>query len=274
MVLESLINPIKAEREPWEMLFIGMIYSSLAIIISHYIFREDASLIMIFLTSFAAVPLIYGAIKIEEKKDILYEDEKFLIKEHGKALSFFMFLFLGFVISFLVWFIFLPSDTTSILFKTQLRDLRRIEMVSYATTGNFTNLFTTLSKIFFNNVKVMIFSLLFSLCYGFGAIFILTWNASIIATAIGNFIRNATGGYLALVSVGLVRYMIHGIPEIMAYFMAALAGGIISVAVIRHDFGSEKFRHIMIDSLDLIIGSLVLLFIAALLEVFVTPLLF
>ena len=69
MVFESLINPIKAEKRPWEMLFIGMIYSSFAIILSLFIFREDASLVMIFLTTLAAVPLIYGAIKIEEKKD-------------------------------------------------------------------------------------------------------------------------------------------------------------------------------------------------------------
>jgi hypothetical protein len=34
MVFESLINPIKAEKKPWEMFFIGIVYSSVAVILS------------------------------------------------------------------------------------------------------------------------------------------------------------------------------------------------------------------------------------------------
>lgn len=273
MVFESLINPIKAERNPWELFFIGIIYASLAVILSLFIFRQDSSLVMIFLTTLASVPLIYGAIKIEEKKDIIYEKEKFLIKEHGKALSFFMFLFFGFVISFLLWYIFLPQDSMSILFQTQIRDIKQVEMISYGAAGNVINIFSTFGKIFFNNLKVMAFSLLFSFFYGFGAIFILSWNASIIGAAIGNFVRNSVGGsYFAIISLGLLRYLIHGIPEILAYFTAGLAGGIVSIAIVRHDFGGEKFKHVIRDSFDLVIGAILLLFVAALLEIFVTPL--
>ncbi|MFH2028053.1 MAG: stage II sporulation protein M, partial [Nanoarchaeota archaeon] len=110
-----------------------------------------------------------------------------------------------------------------------------------------------------------------------GAIFILTWNASVIGVAIGNFARsnitNATS-YFHVTSLGILRYMIHGIPEIAAYFVAGLAGGIISVAVIRHHFTSKKFERILYDSTDLLIIAMVLLFIAALIEVYITPALF
>ena len=58
----------------------------------------------------------------------------------------------------------------------------------------------------------------------------------------------------------------------IAYFMAGLAGGIISVAVINHDIKSEKFKHILLDSVDLSAGAVVILVLAALLEVFVSPL--
>ena len=68
--------------------------------------------------------------------------------------------------------------------------------------------------------------------------------------------------------------MIHGIPEIAAYFVAGLAGGIISVAVIRHDFGTKRFKHILFDSLDLIVISIFILLVAAAIEVFITPRLF
>jgi len=60
----------------------------------------------------------------------------------------------------------------------------------------------------------------------------------------------------------------------LAYFTAGLAGGIISIAVIKHDFGSKKFTHVLIDSLDLIVISLVILLIAAFIEVHITPSLF
>ncbi len=275
MVLESLINPIKAEKKPWEMFIIGVIYSSFAVIFSYYIFKEDASLVAIFLTAFCSVPIIYGAIKLEEKKDLIIQKESYLLKEHGKALSFFMFLFLGFVVSFSLWYVFLPPDLANSLFSVQTRDINRIEVMSYGVTGNAVDLLSTFSKIFFNNIRVMIFSLIFAFFFGFGAIFILTWNASVIGVAIGSFIGiGIKSGNFLIASLGFLRYLIHGIPEILAYFMAGLAGGIISVAIIRHDFGDHKFKHIVLDSVDLVIGAVFMLFIAALLEIFITPLFF
>ena len=69
MVLESLINPFKAERKPWEMFFIGFLYSSVGIALSLWIFKDQASLIMVFLTVMACIPVVYNTIKYEEKKD-------------------------------------------------------------------------------------------------------------------------------------------------------------------------------------------------------------
>jgi uncharacterized membrane protein SpoIIM required for sporulation len=121
--------------------------------------------------------------------------------------------------------------------------------------------------------------------YGAGAIFILTWNASVISTAIGNIIRTniashtVTGfskisSYFQIISLAILRYMIHGIPEIVAYFVAGLAGGIISVAAINEKFGTRKFEKIVLDSSDLILISVLILILAALIEVYITPALF
>jgi len=67
----------------------------------------------------------------------------------------------------------------------------------------------------------MIFTLIFSLIFGAGAIFILAWNASVISAAIGIF----TSYNINEIPIGLLRYMIHGFPEITSYFVTALAGG-------------------------------------------------
>ena len=116
------------------------------------------------------------------------------------------------------------------------------------------------------------FCLIFAFFYGFGAIFILTWNASIIGTAIGSYAQNQFGSFVGILPIALLKYMVHGIPEMIAYFMAGLAGGIISIAVIRHDFGSHKFKHILLDSLDLVFGAVMMLVFAGVLEIFVSPL--
>ena len=286
MVLESLINPRKAEGKPWETFFIGIIYSSVAIFLSLWIFKDYASLVMVFLTVTASVPLMYNIILFEEEKDKEIQDEKVLVKEHCKAISVFIFLFLGFLVSYTFWYTVLPSTTVENVFEVQMKTIENINAgVTAVITGKgvYNNFFNSIVS---NNIKVMIFCILFSFLFGAGAIFILTWNASVIAAAIGSFIREniaslATNqgwsnitGYFYIGSSGFLRYLIHGIPEITAYFLAGLAGGIISVAVIRHDFGSDKFRKIIVDSLDLIILSFMVLFAAAIIEVFITPLLF
>jgi len=276
MVIESLVNPFKAERSPWEMFFIGALYSSVAVLLSLWVFKPYASLVAVFLTVIACVPMMYGTMKLEEKKDLEIEDEKILIKEHGKALSFFIFLFLGITISFTLWYVFLPADLTHTLFSVQTKT---ISDINTQITGQGINQLDLFSKIFLNNIKVLIFCLIFAFIYGFGAIFILTWNASVIGTAMGNFVRSniSTTGfahYFEITSLGILRYMVHGIPEILAYFIGGLAAGIISIAIIKHDFRSEKFQHILLDSTDLLLLSLAVLLIAALLETFVTPVLF
>jgi uncharacterized membrane protein SpoIIM required for sporulation len=61
--------------------------------------------------------------------------------------------------------------------------------------------------------------------------------------------------------------MIHGLPEIAAYFIGAVAGGIVSMAVIKQDFSKARFKEIVQDFINLIILAIVLLFFAGLVEV-------
>jgi len=282
MVLESLINPFKAEKKPWEMWLIGFLYATAALFLSNWIFKEYASLIMVFLTAMASIPLIYNTIRFEEKKDKLLDTESARLKEHSKALLFLIFLFGGFVAAFILWYVILPASFVQNTFSAQTLTIRTINT---RVTGDFSGI-KTFTIILLNNIKVLIFCILFSFLYGAGAIFILSWNSSVIATAIGNFIRlnleaastkvgfAKWASYFHIISLGLLRYALHGIPEIIAYFIAGLAGGIISVAVIKENFGTRKFEKIILDSSDLILLSVVFLIIAAILEVYITPLLF
>jgi len=284
MVLESLITSRLAEKKPWELFFIGVFYSTIAMFLSLWIFQEQASLVMVFLTVLACVPLIYSTMKLEEKKEKPGDSEVNDLKQHWRAIRFLIVLFLGFLVSFAVWYVFLPPDLVDNLFSTQTTTINAIntKMQGTPTTSSITAFISNgavFAKIFSNNIKVLFFCIFFSFFYGAGVIFILTWNASVISAAVGNFIRqnlSSTFGlsYFAVFSVGFMRYMTHGIFEILAYFIGGVAGGIISVAVIRHEFRSKKFRHIVFDSFDMIVLAVFTLFVAAVIEVFVTPILF
>ncbi len=273
MVLESLLTPLEAENKLKRVFIFGLIYTIVGAFLSLWIFKDGASLVMVFLTVVATIPLIYLTLKFEEKKDIEIENEKILIKEHWKALKVFMYLFFGMIIGYSLLYIFLPAATSENLFQTQVNTIKAINT---NITGNAT-IFDILLKILLNNIKVLFFTILFAFFYGAGAIFILTWNASVIGAAVGNFVKSrilTSIDYFHVIPLGILRYMTHGFFEILAYFIGALAGGIISVAVINHDVNSERFTHILKDSIDLILLALIVLIFAALVEVFVTPIFF
>jgi uncharacterized membrane protein SpoIIM required for sporulation len=286
-MLEMLINPKKAERNPWEMFFIGAFYATVSLILVKWIFSGDTVLsrytgiLVVTFSVMFSIPFMYFAIKNEEEKDMQSNGLMRLLKEHGKALTYLMFLFMGFIVAFSFWYIVFHDGNQS--FRAQIETYCMINrpanfdlcVSEYGVehTSKTTAFLTAKDKIvniFANNIYVLIFTLVFSLIFGAGAIFILAWNTSVISAAIGIFAKSD----LANLPVGLARYMIHGIPEIGSYFAGALAGGIISIAVINHDVHSEKFWTVLQDSLNLVIFAVILLFFSALVEVFITPALF
>jgi len=281
MVLESILNPMQAEKHPYLVFLLGAVYGTLALFLSLWIFEEQTSMVMVFLATLATVPLMWRTLKFEEKKDLIINGEKPLLREHARALYFYLMLFLGIAVALTAWYCILPEEITGNVFKVQTQTITNL---NHEVTGRITQT-SLLSKIFLNNVKVLIFCLLFSFMYGSGAV-ILTWNASVIAAAAGNFISthmiNFTnkaglpliGGYFYVSGMSVLRYAIHGIPEIFAYIVGGLAGGILSMAIAQHHFGTRKFERVLLDVSDLVLLSVFVLFVAGVLEVFVTPALF
>lgn len=283
MVLEALFNPFKVKKKPWEMFGAGMIYALVGLILSYFVFKEVAAILMVFLVVMAVIPLFYTTIQNEEKLDLRYNKESRLLKEHGKVLSYLLFLFFGITAAFVIAYIFFPSSVVSSVFSLQERAIVNVnDNIRGMLTGGITR-FDVFVRILVNNIKVLFFCLVFSLLYGTGAMFILTWNASVIATAIGALVKKeialtaAVAGFAGLSSYftatafGFFRYMTHGIFEIAAYFVMGLAGGIVSIAVIKHNLNRDQ---LVIDVLDLVFISLGLLVVAAITEVYMTPLLF
>lgn len=284
-MIEMFAKPKRAERKPFEMFWVGLLYSSISLLLISFVFSKDSILsqyggiLVVTFTVICSLPFMYYIIKLEENKDVEINESGKLLKEHSKAIHALMWLFLGFVVGFSFWYLVLPEQTGP-NFNAQIETFCAINSphsfdncvnqygFSHITGGATSTDY--ISKILENNISVLVFTLLFSIIFGAGAIFILVWNASVIAVAVGSFAQNS----LLNLPSGLLRYMIHGVPEIAAYFVGALAGGIVSVAVIRRDLVGERKWRILQDALTLVIIAVAILFIAALIEVFVTPSLF
>jgi uncharacterized membrane protein SpoIIM required for sporulation len=105
-------------------------------------------------------------------------------------------------------------------------------------------------------------SFLFSFLFGCGAIFILAWNSSVLASAIG-LVSKSYGGVMAFPSAVLMFFP-HGSFEISAYLIGAIAGGLVSAAFTRRK--SIRFWQIIQDSFKLLLISFVFLIIGGIIE--------
>lgn len=282
-----MINPKRTEKGPFKMFFIGLIYASLSVLFVKFLFSQEpalyqsAGLLVVSFSVFFSLPFMYFLIKQEEEEDEKIEGFLSVWKSHKDALYAFMWLFLGFLVAFSFWYIFLqdnnilnaqietyclinsPGDVQNCVLKSSPEQQSVI-------TGDSVSKGIRFLSIISNNIYVMIFTLLFSLVFGAGAIFILAWNASVIAAAIGIF----TEYNLNEIPLGLARYMIHGIPEIAAYFITALAGGILGIGVIKNGIMNKTFLRLFENSMILIFIGILFLIFAATIEVYLTPVLF
>ena len=277
------MKPWDAKRHPARLLFFGLLFAFFSIAFSLWIFPEYTGLVMVFLVVLMTTPLMYLTLISEEQEEFRTDNELWLLKEHGKVITFLMYLFFGLVIGFSLFYILFPERVVTEVFSLQLSTIERIN--ANQVSGSIVSV-DTFATILLNNLKVLFFCLLFAVFFGAGAIFVLAWNASVISAAIGTYVRNSLAKYATLLGfnnvavhfnlfvTGLLRYMLHGVFEIAAYFIGGLAGGIISMAIVNKGVRMMKLKRIIKDSIFLVAIAIFLLFIGAFVEVFITPLIF
>ncbi|MEK6830314.1 MAG: stage II sporulation protein M [Nanoarchaeota archaeon] len=284
-MLESLINPRRVEKGPWKMFFVGIVYASLSLLLVKLFFENDPvffnGLTVVLFCVMFSLPFMYYLIKVEEEQDEHIEGFFSVWRAHSDAIYAFIWLFLGFIVAFSFWNIVLGDAH---LFNAQLETYCKINSPGnvekcielYSFTGKAINIQGSstvtgrLLSIIQNNMYVMIFTLIFSLIFGAGAIFVLAWNASVISTAIAIFTRYQ----IADIPLGILRYMVHGFPEITAYFITALAGGMLGTGIIRHGIKDKLFLRVLENVIILIFIAILIVLLAAFIEVYLTPLLF
>jgi len=151
-------------------------------------------------------------------------------------------------------YVMLPEPKVEKLFEDQINEINIIRG-KFLFKDKFT-------EIVVNNISVLSLSFLFSFLFGSGALFILAWNASVLAAAIG-IAAKSMGGAKAI-PLAVLMFFPHGSLEILAYFIGGIAGGIASAAVVRRK--SLKFWLVIRDAFKLMVVAVILLIIAGLIE--------
>lgn len=199
------------------------------------------------------VLLLYDLWVLQEIKDNYFKKSSFLSR-HSKTLSFYTHLFIGMFMAFMIVYLTSETDHRSMLFKNQL------ELI-YGPGGYF-NVPTVLQSIVANNLKVMFLCVLLSFFYGAGALFILTYNASIAGVLYGGFIEKAVvGGSIRTIAA----YLPHTTLEILAYLFATVAGGILSKGV--GNFEKGGLRLLLEDGLKFLFAAILLVAAGGVVEV-------
>ncbi|MFH0955427.1 MAG: stage II sporulation protein M [Candidatus Micrarchaeota archaeon] len=274
MVLESVLQSRFALHHPLAMVLYGIIITSVSIAVSLATFAEYASILTIALITIGTVPLLYRVLSHEERVEAQKPKNPLtFFGRHFHLIKIYAFLFIGFILAFSFWYVSLHGTGQENAFREQEKTWQQISGLRGNATGTTQNILNNcgssefwplaLDCIFANNAIVLGWSLVLSFFFGAGAIFLVAWNASVIGVVLGHeFLSNSFLPALGT-AVGLLP---HGLPEIMAYFIGAIAGGIISVAVARKKHLTDEWKTISKDVFVMVVAAVVLLFFAALLE--------
>jgi hypothetical protein len=289
MVLERIFGQKVIKRHPWFVFFSALIASSIAIWLSYYTFPETSSILALAFITIAFVPLIHSMFIEEEEKETTMKGSSFgFLFRHGRLISVYIWIFMGILVSYAFWFAVLPTTqpdycetinsiecmfpTKDRIFMEQTKTMTAIsgkavlhgKAVGVAECKNpeTANIWSCIELIFMNNSLVLGLAILFSFLWGAGAIFLLGWNASVI----GSFIGFEATTNVSTAVARFLSYIPHGSFEVMGYFIGAIAGGIISIAVTKKKYGKHEFSLIARDALTLIVIAYWVLLIGAIVE--------
>ncbi len=251
MVLETFIKPEWVEKDPIYALPLGFSLSIIGLVVGLLLFPEDAGLVGILFTTIAALPFIRKILFLQEKQDKNVHSFLRLLLRNRKVIEIYFFFFMGVMLSYFLLYFVLPDILLHALFE------RQIDLFTQPILGHFSRQGALFRTIILNNTKILIICLVLSLLYGAGAIMILTWNAS----ALGVFLATLNKAE----SIALT--LPHAFLEFTGFFFAAVGGGIISVAISRGETKSKQFKAILSDGLFMFLIGVLIIILAAFVEV-------
>ena len=255
MVLEWFLRAKTDRKHPFTIFVFTFFASLISMFISYFVFKENIGIFNIVIISLVLVTFINSMLFLEEK-ETEFEMDKSFWERHGDIISAFASMFIGMTLAMSLAYIILPEEVSQKVFNEQIREINIIQ-------GRFT-FSSQFLEIVANNFSVLSLSFLLSFLIGTGAILILSWNASVLAAAIG-MVAKSLGGLHGL-PLAIMTFLPHGVFEITAYFIGAIGGGLVSAAIARKH---SKFDLILKDAFMLFGIAVIMLVIGGIIETFI-----
>jgi uncharacterized membrane protein SpoIIM required for sporulation len=290
MVVEQIFRFEEIQKRPYLISAVAFIFTCISVILATMTPTPSMGFFIIALTVIPAIPFFIHITLCEEKGEEIFTKlalavpaKKFerggkarLISIYNMTIQLYMYFFLGCVIGFAFTSSIMPENSSLLVFS----DVRQL-MLGVVNTAQVLNQSKTVSfsEIFYHNLQLMLVMLVFSFVYSIGAIFLLVLNAAAIGLFFEQGIRRMLPSFsswgplaypAAFISgsfIGILKLLPHGICEFSGFFMASVAGGLISIAVERRTYKNWKtFKIILIDVAKLLILATLLLAIGAFIE--------
>lgn len=229
--------------------FLSLI-STLLLGVLNYFVGGNALFLVAFISLAIAFPIIkyFKKLNSEEIKRI-YSANK-LINTHIEEMIAIWSVFVGVTVGF---YITLITGLT-----TQLQYHKAFTNQLQGMITDFTSSFLV---ILINNLTVTFFTFLLSILIFSGFIFVIVWNASLVAYYIYTLQNSAT----ALITSLLL--LPHALLEIGGYILAGIAGGLLAYRFdVWNTFSQKEKKEFRKDFTLLIISSIVFIFLGAMVE--------
>lgn len=249
MVLEYLIRPHWVVEKPVYALLLGLCFSFIGTSIGLFIFPDDAAIAGILFTTIAATPFLGKVLDTVDSKQFWHRN--------GKMALIYGLFFLGVALCYAIWYLILPAKAAMFFFDKQIAVFTQ---PMSSIIGYFSQTDMTLVGIISNNMKLAIFALVLSFIYGVGAIILITWNASVLGIFMASLGKFTT----------VISFVPHASLEFIGFFFAAIAGGLLSIAVDeeRTKFQSAKFYKAINDAAALFMLAIGIIIAAGFIEVY------
>ena len=249
-------------------LLVGFLFTALSFIISLILFRHTSHLIgltTVFFTIILTLPILQHILRAEER---LEKKKGHFFKKNENVIDFYLYFFLGVFAFFLVMsytspdLVFSKDDFYNVQPSTLDVDLgKNLPPPAVSDSAVFW-------QIVKNNLFIVFVTFCLSLLFGAGSIYLIVLNASMAAAAIAKFSLTAIGenaafSFLCNWSV----FSLHLIPEILAFLIAAIAGGLLLLDFKKEKLFSKNFDQVSLQSLKLLGVAIIVLLVAAFTEV-------
>lgn len=275
MVFEQLFKAQWLESRPTVSLLLGFGYTMISFFSSFLLFNQSPRLVgisTILLTVIITIPSVNGLFSYELEKHGKKRSKSFF-RQYEHVVDFAIYYFMGVFAAFLL----LSLAAPGLVFSE--RDMHPV-----AASGQKIVLPENLppppmavdfDAIFANNLYVLVISFVLSVFYGAGAFFLIVLNASIFVSALTEVLHlkiPATGfaHTLGFTFCNTGTMLVYALPELFAYLLAAMAGIVVSVAILKEGFFgifSKRFRSLLGSIVSVLIVALILLIVSAAIEV-------